>query len=79
MKKKMYRKIVAAALAAVMVLSMTGCGDKDETKGASSAGNEPGSSFAGSGTDQGEDTGAHEFSYFGAIWSPYQESTPIFD
>ena len=86
MKKKVYRKIVAAALTAAMVLSMAGCGDKNDTQGSSSAGNEPGSSQTGTnesaGSDDsqgGEDGGTHEFSYFGAIWSPYQESTPIFD
>ena len=69
MKKKVYRKIVAAALTAAMVLSMAGCGDKNDTQGSSSAGNEPGSSQTGTnesaGSDDsqgGEDGGTHEFS-----------------
>ncbi|MCI9338022.1 MAG: extracellular solute-binding protein [Lachnospiraceae bacterium] len=87
MRKKMYGKMTAAVLAAAMVLSMAGCGDKKG--GESSAPSGSGTESSGTGqnveteesseTGQNENTGDHEFSYFGAIWSPYQESTPIFD
>ncbi|MBD5460817.1 MAG: extracellular solute-binding protein [Lachnospiraceae bacterium] len=83
MKKKAYTKIVAAALAAIMAFSMAGCGDNDDAKGNNPSGsgsenNQTGQNQPGN-DNPGEDTGTHEFSYFGSIWSPYQESTPIFD
>lgn len=87
MRKKIYGKTVAVVLMAAMVLSMAGCGDKGGTESSNASESTPGSenvsSETGSGSqseaDGGGDTGDHEFSYFGSIWSPYQESTPIFD
>nr|WP_296438257.1 extracellular solute-binding protein [uncultured Acetatifactor sp.] len=88
MRKKVYSKMTAAALAAAMVLSAAGCGDKGGSESSDPSGS--GSVSSGTGGEaeeskessqpgQDADTGDHEFSYFGSIWSPYQESTPIFD
>lgn len=78
MKRKVYEKIVATALAVSMVLSMAGCGNdgSDGTK-ASEASEASGKDE----TVQQEEVaeGEQEFSYFGPLWNPYKETSPIFD
>ena len=76
MRKKVYSKMTAAALAAAMVLSAAGCGDKGGSESSAPAGS--GSVSSGTGGEaeeskessqpgQDADTGDHEFSYFGSI------------
>ena len=82
MKKKMLAKLAAAALAAAMVLSMAGCSnDKGSSQptGSSQASSAAGTSSAAEQTKTEEEEFKGEFSYFGPLWSPYQESSPIFD
>lgn len=82
MKRKVCEKIAATVLTASMVLSMAGCGNNNDSA-ANDADDEKKASeiSTDSETEQQEETAAgdKEFSYFGKLWSPYTESTPIFD
>lgn len=84
MKRKAMLKRTAVALTAAMAISLTGCGngnakgdkDSDQSKTESSTFE---SSDASQEKGQKQEEVSGEFSYFGPLWNPYKESTPIFD
>lgn len=80
MKRGKGKRGLAVVLALIMILSLAGCGNKPtESTTAPDAGktqeaSEPTAKESGSASET-----AAEFSYFGPLWKPYKESTPIFD
>ena len=70
MRRKIYGRVMAAVLAAALLAAGCGSGTQETQESGTAAQQE---------TGQEESAGSKEFSYFGAIWSPYQETSPIFD
>lgn len=78
MRKKLYRQITAAAVAGTMLFAMAACGTNNSGAANGAASEQTG----GTESEQQEaaaNDGEREFSYFGSIWSPYKETSPIFD
>lgn len=85
------KRLAAIMLALCMIASLVACGKDDsgskESDSGSAANNSVENSGAGSEnsetpSDSGDDGnagGVREFEYFGMLWDPYQESTPIYD
>lgn len=82
MKKKNWKKLTASVLAVIMTFSLAACGNTEQPQSTGATtptsetvkDTEPAQEPA-----QQEEEISGEFSYFGPIWNPYKESTPIFD
>ena len=80
--KKVTKRLAALMMVPCMMASLAGCGSGGGESSANSGNNEvSNSSEAGnSGSEAAENAGGvREFEYFGLIYDPYQESTPIYD
>ena len=77
MMREIGKRLTALVLTAAMAIVMPGCGSTETTENRGSE--EPAVQETVQETQQEEASSGKEFSYFGAIWSPYQESSPIFD
>ena len=80
MKRGKGKRVFAVVLALSMILSLAGCGNKPtESTTAPDAGKTQGGIGAHSEGKRECLKLRAEFSYFGPLWKPYKESTPIFD
>lgn len=79
--KKVTKRLAALMMVPCLMASLAGCGSGgSESSANNSSSQAAGSSQAGGSSEAAESTGGvREFEYFGLIYDPYQESTPIYD
>ena len=75
--KKVTKRGMALMLATSMALAMAGCGKTTESKDVSNASGNVEQSTESKTTETND--APKEFEYFGQLWEPYQESTPVYD
>ena len=79
MRKKTVARMMSAVITGSMIISLAACGSSSAPTAESAPVESVAASTEAETTEETTNTEPLEFSYYGPIWKPYQESTPIFD
>ena len=79
MRKKTVARMMSAVITGSMIISLAACGSSSAPTAESAPVESAAASTEAETTEETTNTEPLEFSYYGPIWKPYQESTPIFD
>ncbi len=72
-------RMMSAVITGSMIISLAACGSSSAPTAESAPVESVAASTEAETTEETTNTEPLEFSYYGPIWKPYQESTPIFD
>lgn len=79
MRKKTVARMMSAVITGSMIISLAACGSSSAPAAESAPVESAAASTEAETTEETTNAEPLEFSYYGPIWKPYQESTPIFD
>ena len=79
MRKNTVARMMSAVITGSMIISLAACGSSSAPAAESAPVESAAASTEAETTEETTNAEPLEFSYYGPIWKPYQESTPIFD